>query len=67
MFLVIKVKGGTEIYINGYLNNMKRETIIFDGSWGVRSFCNYDMIGFIEIFKNKDISYFGNLHRWLFE
>ncbi len=46
---------------------MKRQTIIFDKSWGERSFCNYDMIGFVETFKNKDIGYFGNLHRWLFE
>jgi hypothetical protein len=66
VFLVIKVKGGTEIYINGYLNNMRRQTIVFDKSWGEDEYA-YHMKSFVDLFKIQDSAYYGKLHRWLFE
>lgn len=52
--------------MNGYLNNMRRQTIVFDRSWGEDEYA-YHMKSFVDLFKIQDSVYYGKLHKWLFE
>jgi|LakMenEpi03Aug12_release.lakeMendotaPanAssembly.Ray.scaffolds.fasta_scaffold1082280_3 hypothetical protein len=52
--------------MNGYLNNMRRQTIVFDRSWGEDEYA-YHMKSFVDLFKIQDSAYYGKLHKWLFE
>jgi hypothetical protein len=45
---------------------MRRQTIVFDKSWGEDEYA-YHMKSFVDLFKIQDSVYYGKLHKWLFE
>ncbi len=55
-------------YKDGYLNNMKKQTIVFDLNWGEVG-GRYHMKSFIRMFRinNFENSGFWSLETWLFE
>jgi len=64
---VIQVKDGKEIYISGYLNNMKKQTIVFGLNWGEVG-GRYHMKSFVKMFHHTyNSSGFWSLENWLFE
>ena len=53
-------------YKDGYLNNMKKQTIVFDLNWGEVG-GRYHMKSFIQVFGDTSEGWKRNLHKWLFE
>ena len=54
-------------YMNGYLNNMRKQIIVLGKSWNDIDEYEYHMASFINVFGDKSEGWNRDLHKWLFE